>query len=135
MGLTISIRELHDILKFANPGGKKDADEMDTEVTIKYCEARASTDGDAMPAGHYVWLAEYPEEGCYGPLGELGEVEETSLIMGPCADKPLLGDWRHGNGFVCCGSVRIFRADIDTNPCEQYTKELLDWVCETLNNG
>lgn len=49
--------------------------------------------------------------------------------------KPLLGDWRHGNGYVCCGSMRIFRTDIDTNPSEEYTNKLLDWVCKTLNRG
>jgi hypothetical protein len=47
--------------------------------------------------------------------------------------KVLLGDWRHNNGYVCCGSMRIFKTDIDTNPSDAFTNELLDWVVSRLN--
>jgi hypothetical protein len=47
--------------------------------------------------------------------------------------KPITGNWRYGNGYVCCGTMRIFRIDIDTNPGEEYINELMDWVCQTLN--
>lgn len=47
---------------------------------------------------------------------------------------PLKSHFRHNNGFVCSGSLRIARVDIDTNPSVEFEKELLDWICETLNN-
>jgi hypothetical protein len=49
------------------------------------------------------------------------------------AFKPLSGSWRYNNGYVCCGSMRIFRIDIDTNPSEEYINNLMNWVCKTLN--
>jgi len=48
-------------------------------------------------------------------------------------DKVLPGEWRHNNGYVCCGSMRIFKTDIDTNPSDSFTNELLDWVVSQLN--
>jgi hypothetical protein len=53
----------------------------------------------------------------------------------PKLDRPLSGEWRYSNGYVCCGSMRIFRLDIDTNPSEEYIKTLMAWVIQTLNKG
>ncbi|MDH5573660.1 MAG: hypothetical protein OEY89_17985 [Gammaproteobacteria bacterium] len=46
-----------------------------------------------------------------------------------------LGNWRHSNGIIFCGSLRIAIRDFDTNPSEKVAKECFDWVCETLNNN
>ena len=46
---------------------------------------------------------------------------------------PLQGEWRYDNPFLCCGSVKIAHIDIDTSPCPEFIKELLDWVCVRLN--
>lgn len=67
--LTLSAKQLREALEFANPDGPGDADQVEAEVTITRRAAFTSTDGDDMPAGLYVHLAEYPEEGVYGPLG------------------------------------------------------------------
>ncbi len=48
-------------------------------------------------------------------------------------EAPLGRRWRHSNGTVCCGTMRIMRCDFDTNPSDDYKKEVLDWVCDTLN--
>lgn len=47
--------------------------------------------------------------------------------------RPLLGCWRHGNGAICCGTLRIAREDFDTQPSRECKDEILDWVCSTLN--
>jgi hypothetical protein len=49
--------------------------------------------------------------------------------------KVLLGEWRHNNGYVCCGTMRIFNTCIDTNPSDAFTNELLDWVVSQLNRS
>lgn len=46
----------------------------------------------------------------------------------------LKAHFRHNNGFICCGSLRIAREDFDTNPSTSFTKELFDWICCTLND-
>lgn len=46
---------------------------------------------------------------------------------------PLMGNWRHSNGVICCGTLRIANVDIDTNPSEEFKSELLGWICKTLN--
>lgn len=48
----------------------------------------------------------------------------------PC---PLEGEWRHSENHVCCGSVRVFRNDVDTNPSPEFLNALLSWVCDRLN--
>ena len=67
--LTLSAKQLREALEFANPDGAADLDQVETEVTITQRAAFTSTEGDAMPAGLYVHLTEYPDEGVYGPLG------------------------------------------------------------------
>lgn len=77
MNLTLTVQQLHDILDFANPSGRGADDEMETEVTIvKQEKPFVSSDGEKMPSGYYVFLTEYPEEGCYGPLGEINPTVE-----------------------------------------------------------
>ena len=67
--LTLTAKQLREALEFANPDGPDDVDQAETEVTITRRAAFTSTEGDDMPAGLYVHLTEYPEEGVYGPLG------------------------------------------------------------------
>lgn len=46
---------------------------------------------------------------------------------------PLLGNWHHGNGEICNGSLRVATASIDTNPTDSVRDEILEWMCNTLN--
>lgn len=45
----------------------------------------------------------------------------------------MLYNWRHNSNYICAGSMRIAKVDIDTNPSVKYINELLDWVCKTFN--
>lgn len=47
----------------------------------------------------------------------------------------MLYNWRHNSNYICAGSMRIAKVDIDTNPSTEYTNELLDWMCKTLNEA
>lgn len=49
------------------------------------------------------------------------------------SSKPLSGEWRHSNGYICCGTLRVLITDIDTNPSKEFVDTLLDWICKTLN--
>lgn len=50
-------------------------------------------------------------------------------------ENPIGGTWRNGNNqFLCCGTMRVAREDFDTNPSEEYKKEVFDWICDALNN-
>lgn len=42
--------------------------------------------------------------------------------------------WRHNQGFICCGTLRIARADFDTDPCDEVAKQYLDAICDAMNN-
>lgn len=46
---------------------------------------------------------------------------------------PLLGEWRHGGGYLCCGTLRVARESFDTDPAEEFKTEVLDWMCKRLN--
>jgi hypothetical protein len=48
-------------------------------------------------------------------------------------NRPLLGTWRHNNGYLCCGTLRIARADFDTDPDEKFRIILFDWMVARLN--
>lgn len=37
--------------------------------------------------------------------------------------------FRHNNGYICCGTLRIARADFDTDPTPENQKEILDDLC------
>jgi hypothetical protein len=48
--------------------------------------------------------------------------------------KPLfMGTWHHGQGNLCCGTVRYMRADFDTQPAPEVRTAIFDWVCSTMN--
>lgn len=66
-------------------------------------------------------------------LGELAAHIEDAIKEKEPQTTPLKGNWHHANGYVCCGTLRIFKADFDTNPSDDFKQELTDWVCETLN--
>lgn len=53
----------------------------------------------------------------------------------PCGGKvvPLSRHWRHGNGVVSCGTLRIFSENFDTQPADAVKTEIVQWVCDTLN--
>lgn len=66
--------------------------------------------------------------------------ERVALYAGPPpqapsapTEAPLSGRWRHGNGAVCCGSLRVLRVDFDTAPAPNVQAEVLDWLCAALN--
>ena len=46
---------------------------------------------------------------------------------------PLIGRWRHNNGVICSGGLRIARESFDTSPAVEFRNEVLDWMVETLN--
>ena len=46
---------------------------------------------------------------------------------------PLTGTWRHNNGIICCGSLRIAQESFDTDPAKGFKDCVLDWMVETLN--
>lgn len=50
-------------------------------------------------------------------------------------NKPLLGHWRHGDGNICCGTLRIAKANFDTDPTPELQTEILDWICKKLNQS
>lgn len=58
-----ALREAADIVSCG------DDDDEHREVCILWRDAFVSSDGEVMPAGHYCYDPEYPEEGLHGPLG------------------------------------------------------------------
>ncbi len=48
-------------------------------------------------------------------------------------EPPLSGEWRHNNGYICCGTLRIAVQDFDTDPSEERKKLILDWMVAALN--
>jgi hypothetical protein len=48
-------------------------------------------------------------------------------------ENPLTGEWRYNMGYLCCGTLRIFRADFDTPPSEEFKAKLTGWMVKTLN--
>ena len=67
--VTISGKGLLELVDFACPDHETDIEQQETEIVLLNREAFTSTDGDEMPRGVYAYLAEYPEEGLYGPVG------------------------------------------------------------------
>ena len=67
-----------------------------------------------------------------GPLCEACDGDEELKPEAP--ERPLSGEWRHSNGFVSNGTLRVFRADFDTNPSNEFVSEVLDWVVSRLNS-
>ncbi|SEO79050.1 hypothetical protein [Nitrosovibrio sp. Nv6] len=57
-------------------GDAPDQDDLETEVCFEYMTGRVSHSGERMPDGTYYWMAEYPEEGVFGPI----EMSSEELI-------------------------------------------------------
>lgn len=72
MKMTLSGKQLIDVLDFLCPDRDTDEEQTENEVTfIEEKEDFVSTCGENMKAGVYVYLTDYPEEGLYGPVGGL----------------------------------------------------------------
>lgn len=67
--VTVSGKGLLELVEFACPDHETDREQQETEIVLLNREAFTSTDGEKMPRGVYAYLAEYPEEGLYGPIG------------------------------------------------------------------
>jgi hypothetical protein len=50
-------------------------------------------------------------------------------------EPPLLGRWHHGDGHLVSGTIRIAKWDCDTNPPVEFRDDVLEWVCDTLNDA
>ena len=48
---------------------------------------------------------------------------------------PLRGKWRHSFGILICGSMRIAKQNFDTDTSIGFKNEVLDWMCQTLNES
>src|SRR5687768_1516167 len=46
---------------------------------------------------------------------------------------PLSGEWRHGSGYLMCGTFRIAKADFDTDPSDEWKARIFDWMVAQLN--
>lgn len=49
--------------------------------------------------------------------------------------RPLEGEWRANEGYLCCGTLRIARADFDTDPSPEFRREVFEWMASMLNNA
>lgn len=68
--ITFNGKDLIELLDFISPDRESNPEQLDTEVVvIKMDNTFASGEGDIRPPGLYAYLAEYPEDGLYGPLG------------------------------------------------------------------
>ncbi|MGT9149796.1 ASCH/PUA domain-containing protein [Aeromonas hydrophila] len=83
--VTISGKGLLELVDFACPDHETDREQQETEIVLLNREAFTSTDGEKMPRGVYAYLAEYPEEGLYGPIGGVDPQGGE-----PCAIEPPL---------------------------------------------
>lgn len=81
--VTISGKGLLELVDFTCPDHETDLEQQETEIVLLNREAFISTDGEKMPSGVYAYLAEYPEEGLYGPVG--GPDQQGGE---PCATEP-----------------------------------------------
>jgi hypothetical protein len=51
------------------------------------------------------------------------------------AEPLFLGQWHHGEGNLCCGTMRYMRADFDTQPAQEIRTAVFDWICSTMNSA
>lgn len=65
MSITLSAKQVKNLLEFGAPDHETETEQLETEVTIfELKEPQKCIDtGDDMPAGIYAYLTEYPEEG------------------------------------------------------------------------
>jgi hypothetical protein len=73
-----------------------------------------------------------PECRCAKCLAWMAENRKSSEPA-EAGGRPLRGEWRHSHGVISCGTLRIAIEDFDTDPCEQFKTEVLDWMCQRLN--
>lgn len=70
--ITLSGRGLLELLDFISPDREQDPERLEAEVSIFKMDKRfADGVGDVREPGVYAYLTEYPEEGVYGPLGDI----------------------------------------------------------------
>lgn len=65
--------------------------------------------------------------------GARSETSEAAPAAQAATEPPLLGHWHGGNGVLCCGTLRVFSEDFDTDPADEFKQEIMQWVCDTLN--
>lgn len=54
----------------------------------------------------------------------------------PSGSAPVLrGEWRHSHGMIFCGTLRIAKADFDTNPHPDFCARVFDDICRTMNEA
>lgn len=63
------------------------------------------------------------------------EIKSATMGKMKCLTKkpPLTAEWRHNNGYLICGTLRIARADFDNDPSQEFKGEVLDWVVDIIN--
>ncbi|MFM5744438.1 hypothetical protein ACET6W_17290 [Aeromonas veronii] len=83
--VTISGKGLLELVDFTCPDHETDREQQETEIVLLNREAFTSTDGEKMPRGVYAYLAEYQEEGLYGPVGCQEQHGDKSLNQNPAA--------------------------------------------------
>lgn len=64
MSIKINAYQLRQAAEFAAPDYEREEEQRDTEVCLERMSAGTFHDGEPRPAGLYVWLSDYPEEGC-----------------------------------------------------------------------
>ena len=68
------------------------------------------------------------------PSGQCAAILQLLDASNARADAaPLSGRWHYGNGILCCGTLRIAALSIDTNPADSFKVELINWMCDRLN--
>ncbi|MEL1213710.1 DUF3850 domain-containing protein [Aeromonas caviae] len=104
-GITLSAADLVELADFCSPDRDTDPEQLETEIVLFYRRAFKSTDGDDMPAGVYVHLADYPEEGLFGPVG-------GRLLVGKRPDRPD-NEWTDGAASPTAEDYRELQAQHD----------------------
>lgn len=79
-----------------------------------------------IPDSGHPWIERLP-----GARLKKGDKLYTAPIPAPEPRSPRI--WRHGNGVVSTGSIRVLREDFDTNPSPEVKTKMLDWICDALN--
>jgi hypothetical protein len=79
-GLTLSALQLREALDFVAPDFATDAEQRESEVQLFWADEGVvkNEDGEVEPAGYFVFLSDYPEEGCM-PLGATADLERLFL--------------------------------------------------------
>lgn len=111
-------------LALATPTAAKAAPPDEQLRTLLHAACAAEGGGptaNLLAYGRAVWAA-----ATAAPLPEQAE-------DAPTPQPPLRGRWHHGNGILGSGTLRIARADFDTNPTQELQHEVFQWITDTLN--